>query len=135
MNIFRRFFGERQSQFQARSNHPILDSFLQKHSNQTQITLKRAFDQVHDANIEFTTWIDPDPVLSKKIMDQANSQDIAVWCNNDKKTAFFYGLGKIDRDSVEDVMNWIRGITLVGNKAIVRIVKQDSSDKYIEISM
>ncbi|NTU73423.1 hypothetical protein HGB07_04615 [Candidatus Roizmanbacteria bacterium] len=67
-------------------------------------------------------------------MDQANSKCIAAWCNNDKKTAMLYGLGQVYRNDFEDVMNWVRDITLFGKKAMVRIVKEDSSDSYIEIS-
>lgn len=135
MNIFRKLFGGTKPRLQGRSNHPILDGFLADLPNETQISLKRAFDPLRDANIEFTTWIHPDPVSNKKIMDQANSKHIAAWCNNDRKTALFYGLGQIDRDAVEDTMNWIRNITVAGKKATVRIVKHDSSDMYIEISM
>ena len=101
----------------------------------TQRELKRAFDPLSDANIEFATWISPDPALCKRVSDEANAKHIAVWCNNDKKTAFFYGLGKVDTNSFEDVMNWLRGIILSGKTATVRIARQDAADMYMEISM
>jgi hypothetical protein len=117
------------------SNHPLLDRFLPGMPTNTQRDLKRAFDPLRDANIEFATWISPDAAHCKRVSDEANAKHIAVWCNNDRASAFFYGLGKVDGDSFEDVMNWLRGITLSGKKATVRIVRQGAADMIVEIAM
>jgi hypothetical protein len=129
MDFLRRLFGQKE-----RTHHPLLDRALPSQPVETQLKLRRAFDPLSRANIEFFTWISPDPAACKRISDEASSKNIAVWCNNDQRTAFFYGLGEVDRDSFVDVMNWIRDITVNGKKAMVRTVKQDSSDMYVEIS-